>query len=251
MVDIIIPQYITTDLTCRCLKAIKKYTHSDYRIVLIDDGTENKQNVNNVVSLLSSLDVPYIFNALDRNYGFAVAVNYGMKLGDSEFFVLMNNDVIVTDGWLNKLLTIIRLDAKIALVAPVTDHIASICRIDKAGTKVGYTSDKDPETFFNSLSSCSFTTSGNVSNFCSLMRRKIVSEVGWYDDRFRIGGGDNDLTDRIREAGYVTHVCLNCFVYHDHGATMKLIPERKRIQHESKLLLQKKRKERKEQRNAS
>ncbi len=38
---------------------------------------------------------------LDRNYGFAEGYNRALRQIDSEYFVLLNSDVEVTEGWLN------------------------------------------------------------------------------------------------------------------------------------------------------
>jgi hypothetical protein len=40
------------------------------------------------------------------NRGFPAAINQGLKVGRGEYLVLLNNDVVVTDGWLDQLVAL-------------------------------------------------------------------------------------------------------------------------------------------------
>ena len=40
---------------------------------------------------------------LDKNYGFAEGYNRALKQVDNEYYMLLNSDVEVTEGWLDKL----------------------------------------------------------------------------------------------------------------------------------------------------
>jgi len=249
MTDIIIPQYKTIALTIRCIESIVKYT-KDFRIILIDDGTPDKNDVRKVVSFLHKIGVSHVFSGFDRNCGFGPAVRCGMERVESEFFVLMNNDVVVTSNWLDKLFVGIRTSDKIAIIAPVTDHMKGICSYVNAGKLVGYKKGANLENFFNNLSLQVVTDTDVIPGFCTLMRKGIVwGELGGYDIRFLMAHGDRDLNDRIKEAGYLAALCLNCFVYHDHAATTRLLPSqvRKKRLLEDKALLEKNRRKRAEQ----
>jgi len=249
-VDIVIPQYGRADLTVECLKAVAKCTR-DYRIVLIDDGTEDKDSVKDVLSMLKMLEMPHTFFVSRKNRGFSNAANRGMSLGDTEFLVLLNNDVVVTDGWLDKLLVAIQTSAKIALITPVTDNASSFCQCDKVGVLLGYKGE-DPATFFNSsLPRVLDVPSSNVPAFCSLMRRSVIYDrLGGFDEDFIMFGQDDDLNDRIRGAGYKTCVCGNCFVYHKHGATVGSHPKREELRRKDRETLLRKRRERADARRA-
>ena len=50
----------------------------------------------------AALPVTVIANATNR--GFPAAINQGLQVARGEFLVLLNNDVVVTDAWLNQLI---------------------------------------------------------------------------------------------------------------------------------------------------
>ena len=54
---------------------------------------------------MANMPVTVITNATNR--GFPAAVNQGLKAARGEYLVLLNNDVIVTDGWLEQLIGLV------------------------------------------------------------------------------------------------------------------------------------------------
>ena len=217
-VDIIIPTYLTVDLTLRCIESINENTQLAYRLILIDDGNERGAFYNILFySRLHWLD--FIYHRFEKNKGFASAINQGIRLSDSEHLVFMNNDVIVTRGWLGKLVEALEKSPRTGLVAAVTDNISSVCRYDRLAKVLRIKVKEDPENFFNSLAPGTIPFETNISFFCVAIKREVVKSVGFLDERFYNGGEDDDYNDRIRRAGYLTAVCRNCFVYHDHSAT--------------------------------
>ena len=47
--------------------------------------------------------VPVTLISNSKNIGFPAAINQGLRAAQGEFLVLLNNDAVVTDGWLNQL----------------------------------------------------------------------------------------------------------------------------------------------------
>ena len=41
-----------------------------------------------------------------KNVGFPAAINQGLRAAGREYLVLLNNDVVVTDGWLDQLVAL-------------------------------------------------------------------------------------------------------------------------------------------------
>lgn len=233
-VDIIMPTYLTMDLTLRCMASIKNNTSCPYRLILIDDGNE-KDAFYDVLFQARFFWEDFIYHRFKKNKGFASAINQGIRLSASECLVFMNNDVIVTYGWLGKLVEALEKSPRIGLVAAVTDSISSVCRYDRLAKALGLEVEEDPEKYFNSLAPGAIPFGTNISFFCVAIKREVVKSVGFLDERFYNGGEDDDYNDRIRKAGYLTAVCRNCFVYHDHSATFSKMPWISRERNESLL----------------
>jgi hypothetical protein len=51
--------------------------------------------------------------------------------------------------------------------------------------------------------------------FCVCIDRKVLDEVGGFDERFAVGNfEDDDLSLRVRAAGYQIYVCDDSFIHH-------------------------------------
>lgn len=223
-VSIILPTYKTADLTIRCAEHIKTETMTPFEIIWIDDGSPDEA-FSKMLGFFRKAELPFRHHRFNQNKGFAAAVNQGLRMATTRHVAILNNDVVVTHGWLGKLVAALDSSEKLGLVGAVTDNISSINRFDLIAKMKSYLIKDEPEKFFNALMPQTMTVGSNVSYFCVAIKRELVSKIGLLDERFYNGGEDDDYNDRIRDAGYETAVCLNCFVYHDHHATFSLIPE--------------------------
>ena len=78
-------------------------------------------------------DAKVIRNA--ENRGFPAAVNQGIAVANGDQVLLLNNDTIVTTGWLRRMLAALYSDPKIGLVGPCSNFVGSEQQIE-----VGYES---------------------------------------------------------------------------------------------------------------
>ncbi len=53
--------------------------------------------------------VPVTVIANTKNLGFPAAINQGLECARGEYLVLLNNDVIVTDGWVEQLVGLLSI----------------------------------------------------------------------------------------------------------------------------------------------
>ncbi len=116
MLSIIIPVWNQHEMTKDCLEAIRANT-KDYEIVLIDNGSdppiafsipdawarvlEPGRDARYVPMVEGAGNIQIIYN--ETNLGFPVAINQGIRAAKGDIIVLLNNDVIVTENWLNRL----------------------------------------------------------------------------------------------------------------------------------------------------
>ena len=76
---------------------------------------------------MSTVPVTVVSNA--TNLGFPAAVNQGLRLARGEYLVMLNNDVVVTDGWLDQLIALVN-----AKRGPSAETAASTCAGDVNGS---------------------------------------------------------------------------------------------------------------------
>ncbi|WP_052270463.1 glycosyltransferase [Archaeoglobus fulgidus] len=103
-VSIVIPVYNNAELTYNCLKSILSNTAGcSYEVILVDDASTEKE----VDTLFDKIkNVKIIRNK--ENVGFVESCNIGAKASSGKYILFLNNDTIVTPGWLPPLLELIK-----------------------------------------------------------------------------------------------------------------------------------------------
>lgn len=223
-IDIILPTWNNSKLTLHCLCSLKAFTDLPYRVIWVDNGSEADER-ERVQKRLRELNIEFVPVFFSKRLGPIKAMNEGMRLSTSRYAVWLNNDVCVTGKWLNKLIEIMDANPDIGTISPITDNIASLAKWNKMAQFLDLNIKGPPAMYFNSRASGFVVTERLVSFFCTVVRREVVERVGLLHEGFIAYGGDDDYCDRVKLAGFKTAIALNCFVYHEHRASVHKLPE--------------------------
>ncbi len=102
LASIIIPCWGQLEFTRKCIPALFRQTGPNWDLIVINNGsTDGTGDYLAGVQDASPVPVTVIANATNR--GFPAAINQGLQYARGEYLVLLNNDVVVTDGWLDQL----------------------------------------------------------------------------------------------------------------------------------------------------
>ncbi len=105
LASIIIPCWNQLDFTRLCLTALVRHTRPPWELIVIDNGsTDGTAAYLSGVRDVAPMPVTVISNS--RNLGFPAAINQGLRAARGEYLVLLNNDAVVTDGWLTQLIAL-------------------------------------------------------------------------------------------------------------------------------------------------
>ncbi|MBM3746393.1 MAG: glycosyltransferase [Acidobacteria bacterium] len=217
--SIVVVTYDNLPLTRDCLESIWRHTlYPNYEVVVVDNGSADgtQDYLAHLEGQHSNLRV-----VLNReNRGFSVANNQGIVMTSGDVVVLLNNDTIVTRGWLGGLLLPLRRDRTIGMVGPVTNSAGN-----EACIPVSYT---QPEQMHIFAEHYCRQHEGEMSDllmlgmFCVAIRRDVLQQVGLLDERFGVGMfEDDDYSMRVKAAGYRTVCVEDVFVHHHGRSAMK------------------------------
>jgi len=213
-VTVIIPNYNNVKLLDNLLISLKK-SDTPFKTVIVDNNSKD-----NSVELIKQKypEVNLIENEVNK--GFAKAVNQAIRVSDTKYVFLLNNDTTVCSNTISSLLKTIKRDEKIFSVTSKMIQYHNKNLIDDAGDeytllswskKIGYNHDiseynEDREVF-------------GACAGAALYNRQYFDIIGLFDEDFESYVEDMDLNFRARIQGYKSYYSSNAIVYHYGSAT--------------------------------
>ncbi|NOZ08595.1 MAG: glycosyltransferase, partial [FCB group bacterium] len=219
LVSIIMLTYNALEYTRKCVNSIQNNTHHPHEIIFVDnassDGTQN---------YLRGLVGRYKNYKLIRNKinkGFAAGNNQGVAAASGKYVMLLNNDVLVGEGWLKDLVSAYEKDEAIGLIGPITNQVSGRQKV----RHVPYEEEQDFYPFakkIQTLNQDKITPRRRIAGLAMLLSREIYNEIGGFDESFGLGNfEDDDLCLKIRAAGYAIMVNEGVYIHHFGSRTFK------------------------------
>lgn len=206
------------------LPTVIKHSERDAKVIVADNASSDDS-----IEMLKR-DFPEIdIITLSKNYGFAEGYNQALKKIDSEYYLLLNSDVEVTENWLQPLLKYMDEHQDVAACQPKLLSIFDKSSFEYAGAsggfidKLGYpfcrgrvfdNVEKDNGQY-DDVAEISWATGA-----CLMIRSKDYWNVGALDGRFFAHNEEIDLCWRLRLYGHKIVCIPKSKVYHVGGGTL-------------------------------
>lgn len=213
--SIIIPVFNNHEMTTECIHAIRQ-TVQEAEIVLVDNGSTPAYEK----PYVGFLGLQLIRN--EENKGFPAAVNQGIAVATGDIIVLLNNDVIVTPGWAEKLTApLTDPTLQYSIVGPVTNYAAGLQAVQietyENEQELAKCADAWAEHWQDAIEDVNF-----VIGFCMAFPKALWEELGPFDESlWPCSGEEVDFCFRAREAGHRIGIVKGCYVHHDGSQTFK------------------------------
>src|SRR5206468_3662370 len=102
--------------------ALVQHTRPAWELIVVNNGsTDGTANYLAGAQDAAAVPVTVVTNATNR--GFPAAVNQGLSLARGEYLVLLNNDAVVTDGWLDHLIALAQAPIELTAEAAPPDQV--------------------------------------------------------------------------------------------------------------------------------
>lgn len=216
-VGIIILNYNNADTTLRCVESIKSINYSNYLLVIVDNySTDNsyeflKKNLEDVDCLLRT----------DMNGGYAYGNNMGIRYvleRECEYVLILNNDVILENDTLEKLVNYSEKQSGVGVVGPaILEFISGDGIIQSTGANNNMF--KGTSQLLNHGRSISALSSDvlypdYLGGSCLLVSKKVIREVGLIPEDYFLFYEENEWCLKIRKNGYKIICDPEAKVYH-------------------------------------
>jgi O-antigen biosynthesis protein len=215
-VSIIIPVHNKVEFTFNCLKSIYENTNDeDYEVIVVDDCSTD--NTPMVLSKIKNICV--LRN--NTNQGFLNSCNTAAESARGEYLVFLNNDTLVTEGWLTWLIKTFDnfpdaglVGSKLIFPDGRLQEAGSI--VWKDGTAHNYGRLNDPSrpeyNYVREVDYC--------SGACITIPQKLFMSLGMFDVRYSPAYyEDVDLAFKVRTNGKKVLYQPNSEVFHFEGIT--------------------------------
>jgi GT2 family glycosyltransferase len=165
----------------------------------------------------------------DRNHGFAGGYNLALNQIDAKYYVLLNSDIEVTEGWLQSLVSFMERNPDVASCQPKIKSYYKKDYFEHAGAAGGFIDkygypfcrgrilnivEKDTGQYDNAIDL--FWSSGA----CMIVRSDAWKICGGFDSAFFAHMEEIDLCWRFSKAGYRVSYNPDSVIYHVGGGAL-------------------------------
>jgi GT2 family glycosyltransferase/tetratricopeptide (TPR) repeat protein len=217
LVSIIILCCNEVGYTRLCLESVLRHTRVPYELVLVDNASTD--DTPSLLREMSGRPGPerIVILSNTHNVGFPAACNQGAARATGRYNLFLNNEAVVTAGWLEGLVDQAQEDS-VGLVAAVSNYAAPPQRVD-----IDYRGIEGIDAFAAARRRSfrgQVLEATRLNGFCLLAPQEVFDKVGGFDKRFGRGFfDDDDLSLRVRRAGYRLLVAQEVFIHHFGGGT--------------------------------
>ena len=213
------------------LPSVTASAYTNKRVIVVDNASTDDSN-----DFLKQYypQVEIIQNS--SNEGFARGYNVGLKKVESDYYVLLNSDVEVTDHWIEPIIELMESDASIAACQPKVLSYYKKEQFEYAGACGGWMDnfgypfmrgrvfdvvEKDGHQY-DAAQPC-FWASGAAF----FVRSNVYHELNGLDEYFFAHQEEIDFCWRLQLAGYKVYAQPKSVVYHVGGGTLPMGNNRK------------------------
>jgi len=218
---VIVVTYNNLPLSKLCLESIFQRTdYPNFEVIVVDNASTDGTPQWLTQKAQEEPRLRLILNA--ENRGFAAANNQALRLAQGRFLCLLNNDTVVTRGWLSTLIGYLQQQPGVGMVGPVSNAVGNAAKVP-----VAYRNLKHMHRWAEEYCRRHQNVTEPIDMlgfFCVAMRRDVFRKVGELDEQFGLGYfEDDDYCRRVRAAGYELRFARDAFVHHWQSAAFSLL----------------------------
>ncbi len=215
--------------TLECLKSIRKLQITNYKLqtIVVDNGSTD----NSVAQLKKQKGITLLEN--EENLGFAGGNNVGMKYArenDADFVLILNNDTLVSEDLIVHLVEAAEKNKKAGILSPKIyfEKGYEYHKDQYRGTELGkviwyvggvmdwknvlgsnYGVDDVDVGQYQETRDIDFATGA-----CMFIRRGVIEEVGYFDEKYFLYLEDADYSQRAKNAGWKVVFVPKAHIWH-------------------------------------
>lgn len=222
--SVCIVTYQACELLIECLHSLAQNTRLDYEVIVVDNGsTDGVEQI-----LLEQFpQVRFIRN--EQNLGYTRPMNQALEQAKGQFLLQLNPDTLVLPNALDILVNFMLEHPQAGICGPKVmnpDHsLQKPCRRGEPTPLAVFSyftglykrfprSQRLGGYLLNYLDEDQIAAVAGVAGSCMLIRRAVVDQIGYLDERFFAYQEDTDYCRRARQAGWLVYYVPQAHIIH-------------------------------------
>lgn len=209
-VSVIIPNFNGIAFLDTVLNSLEGQSMNDFEVILVDNGSTDGS------CSFTAANYPWVhILELPDNFGFCRAVNEGIRASKAPYVLLLNNDTEVTENFVEEMLAAIKRHRKAFSCGARMVQYHDRDRLDDAGNyycALGWSFARGRGRDIHT-----FEKEEKVFAACAgaaIYRKKILEQIGLFDEEHFAYLEDVDIGYRARIYGYENWYAPEAVVYH-------------------------------------
>lgn len=213
LISIITVNYNHPEVTCDLIESLSKISYPNIEIIVIDNNSPDddpriiKRKYPNII---------FVENPI--NYGFAAGNNYGLMRARGKYIMLLNNDTVVTENFIEPLLEKLESDQTIGAVSPKIRFFYTPDTIQYAGfTPINIRTMRNSSIGYNEVDNGQYdkdTETAYAHGAAMMVPMEIVKKIGMMSYIFFLYYEEADWCARISRAGYKMYYVHKSLIFH-------------------------------------
>ena len=211
----IVLNYNGRDITLEAIGSLSRMDYPACDILHVDNGSSDGSSEAIAEAFPEVRTV-----RVEENIGPAGGLNLGMSEaldGGYDYLLFLNNDIEAAPEMLSELVAVAESSQEIACVGPKTYYYADRRRLWSAGGILRFRESATRERGMGEMDRGQYDRVEEVSyvNGCAmLIKRRPLTEVGYWDPQFQLAGEDADLCMRLKQRGYRCFYAPRAVLWH-------------------------------------
>ena len=195
-----------------CLESLYQNTRLSFEVIVVDNNSQD-----GVVELLRS-EYPEVTLVVNQeNAGYTRPMNQAMRLGSGRYLLQLNPDTLILPEAIDRLVAFMDQHPEVGICGPKVQNadgsLQKSCRRGDSRPWAVFTyfsglSRLFPQSKFfggyhlNHLPEDAINPVDGVAGSCMLIRREVVNQIGYLDERYFAYQEDADYCFQARQAGW-------------------------------------------------
>ena len=218
LISIVIPNWNGEEYIKACLESLIHQTYKNTEIIVVDNNS-----IDDSIKIICDNFPEIRLIELDKNTGFSVAVNTGIKAAEGEYIALINNDTVADKYWLDNMYKTMTQNTNLYSVASKVLFLDSPDIINSIGT--GLARDFRPFDIYIGEHKDKYFNSKILgpTGCAALYRKGLFEKIGYFDQTFFAYFEDLDLNLRTFLYCLDSAYCEDAFIYHKMSGSSKML----------------------------